>query len=106
MPRHNNVPHGHSTTQLLADYDSTGRLVRAVPVGMEAPADRPISPQRWKSMARDSLRPEPEAEPMQQADAKAGWVRKATGRPPVQNWDQWVWLWLNVRLNLFHFLRG
>ena len=83
-----------TTTQLLADYDETGKQLRDVPVGMEPPAKRPISNSKWSHMVRDSLRPEAPEMSATAVFCKRGWVRKAVGRPPMQNWDQKVWLFI------------
>jgi hypothetical protein len=85
------------TTQFLGDFDAaTGRQVADVPVGMDPPARRPVSPTKWSTMARDSLRPEPEEVAIGTMGQKRGWVRKAVGRPPLQSWAQRIWLFLQV----------
>jgi hypothetical protein len=86
---------GMSRTTLLGDMDpTTGAQLADTPLGMEAPAERPVSPKKWERMARDSLRPDPEVTPMGRRPQHRGWVCKAVGRPPLQNWSQRVWLYL------------
>jgi hypothetical protein len=83
-------------TQLVGDFDaSTGEQIMDVPIGMEMPAERPVTSTGWAKMARDSLRPEQNELWVQSIQSKGDWVHKAMGRPPQQSWVK-VYLFLQV----------
>jgi hypothetical protein len=83
-------------TQLVGDFDvTTGKQVRDVPIGMEMPAKRPVTPEGWAKMTRDSLRPDQNELWVQSIRSKSDWVHKAMGRPPMQSWVK-VYLFLQV----------
>eukprot|EP00892_Ulva_mutabilis_P005098 jgi/Ulvmu1/2960/UM149_0043.1 len=84
------------TTGLLGDFDpETGVQVSDVPLAMESPVKRPVPATRWKTMARDSLRPDPPATVISPSGMHRGWARMAAGRPPHQSWKRQVWLFLS-----------
>lgn len=86
------------TTGLLGDFDpETGAQVSDVPLAMESPVKRPVPTTRWKTMARDSLRPDPPTTVLSPSGLHRAWVRMAAGRPPHQSWKRQVWLFLSVR---------
>jgi hypothetical protein len=82
---------------LIGDHDAAGNQIADMPLFMEPPAQRPISPGKWKEMTLDTMRPEPEEFPAGAVSQKRGWVRKASGRPPHQSWKKRVWLFIEVR---------
>lgn len=89
------------TTAFLGDFDpETGAQVSDVPLAMESPVKRPVPTTRWKTMARDSLRPDPPTTVLAPSGLHRGWVRMAAGRPPHQSWKRQVWLFLSVRHQL------
>lgn len=90
------------TTAFLGDFDpETGAQVSDVPLAMESPVKRPVKSGRWKTMTRDSLRPDPPTTVLSPSGLHRGWVRMAAGRPPHQSWKRQVWLFLSVR-HLLH----
>ena len=63
------------------------------PIGMEAPAKRPMSSHLRTKTGLDSLRADEPATLLGTHVQKAGWLWKAVGRPPIRTWrEKWVYI--------------